>query len=140
MATAEPPTRQFAIQAYAQQLAGHSFFLVAWLDADPIGSCQVSREPRPWLRNLNVSATHRGAGVGSTLVTEAEGLVRDRGELSIGVALDNPSARRLYARLGYLPTGEVTTTTYTYVDDDDQEHTATEIAERLTRTWPVTPS
>ncbi|ODT28281.1 MAG: hypothetical protein ABS63_04865 [Microbacterium sp. SCN 70-27] len=62
----------------------------------------------------------------------AEEASGEAGELSVGVGLDNADARRLYERLGYSATGEVTTTTYLYVDADG-EHEATETDERLVK-------
>ncbi|MGO1312884.1 MAG: GNAT family N-acetyltransferase [Brevibacterium aurantiacum] len=46
--------------------------------------------------------------------------------------MDNPGARRLYERLGYRGTGEITTRTYRYVDADG-EHEVTETDERLSK-------
>lgn len=60
--------------------------------------------------------------VGTALVRAAEAVAGPAGELSIGVGTDNVDALRLYARLGYVSTGCTKTTTYTYVDDDNQAH------------------
>lgn len=70
-------------------------------------------------------------------IRAAELLVRAKGELSMGVGVENSDARRLYERLGFLPTQEFTETTYSYVDDHDVRHTATESSELLTKTWRV---
>lgn len=87
--------------------------------------------PEPELRHLQVAHESRGRGIGSALVRAAE-QTRGIARLSIGVGVDNHAARRLYERLGYVGTGELTTTTYTYVDATG-EHEATETDERLVR-------
>jgi alkanesulfonate monooxygenase SsuD/methylene tetrahydromethanopterin reductase-like flavin-dependent oxidoreductase (luciferase family) len=55
------------------------------------------------------------------------------GRMEVGVGLDNPRARALYERLGYVGTGEQQTVTYEYVDDDGSRRTATENSEQLVR-------
>lgn len=55
------------------------------------------------------------------------------GVLRIGVALDNPDARRLYERAGYVATGEVEEYDYTYVDDDGRQVTAQEASAYLAK-------
>ena len=47
--------------------------------------------------------------------------------------MDNPDARRLYQRLGYAPTGELSTVTYEYVDAEGVARTATETDEMLVK-------
>ena len=47
--------------------------------------------------------------------------------------MDNPGARRLYERLGYVATGEMSTVTYDYVDAEGLSRTATETDERLVK-------
>lgn len=49
------------------------------------------------------------------------------------VGLENDDARRLYLRLGYLPTGETSTVSYEYLDDDGQLRTATETDAWMTK-------
>jgi ribosomal protein S18 acetylase RimI-like enzyme len=50
----------------------------------------------------------RGLGIGTRLVVEAEERIRARGLplARLGVEVDNPRARALYERLGYVATGE----------------------------------
>ena len=58
------------------------------------------------------------------------------GEVEIGVAVDNPRARALYERLGYVGTGRTSTVTYEYVDDAGIRRTATETSEQLRKLLP----
>jgi ribosomal protein S18 acetylase RimI-like enzyme len=63
----------------------------------------------PDIRELRVSESRRGEGIGSELIQICEHLAIDRGYNTIGLAVNptlNAAARRLYQRLGYLPTGE----------------------------------
>lgn len=131
----EPPARGFAAQAYANQVEGRSTFLVAWDGDDPCGSGEVTRGGCPVLANLNVRPESRNRGVGTALVRAAEIVASPAGELSIGVGSDNHDALRLYARLGYVATGHTDTTTYTYIDDENEPHTETEVTETLRTTW-----
>lgn len=151
LAADEPPGADIAVRLFARQQGGESVFLVARGEPGGPATRQRSRRtgamsttsggvvgwgelllgPEPELRHLQVAPGSRGRGVGSAVVRAAEhtrGITR----LSIGVAVDNPAARRLYERLGYVGTGELTTTTYTYVDATG-EHEATETDERLVR-------
>lgn len=56
---------------------------------------------------------------------------RGQAQLSMAVGVDNRAARRLYERLGFVGTGEISTVTYDYVDADGISRTATETDERL---------
>lgn len=128
----EPAGQGFVRAMWALQSAGTSTLLVAWEGAASVGSAEVRWGDEVELANLSVRSSARGRGVGSALVAAAEALIGS-GSLSMGVGLDNPRARALYERLGYRGTGEITTTTYEYVDDDGIRHTATETDERLVK-------
>ncbi|MEC5201109.1 ribosomal protein S18 acetylase RimI-like enzyme [Arthrobacter sp. PL16] len=82
----------------------------------------------PELKHLFVQESARGAGVGTTLCawTETYAALAGFDKLYLSVGTDNDGARRLYERLGFIPTGRSTTTTYQYVDDDGQKQWATE--------------
>lgn len=126
----EPPGARVAERLFARQERGESLFRVAWQDGVPVGSGEVVLAGRRELRNLHVVDAYRGRGVGTAVIRAAEEASAEAGTLSIGVGAENLAARRLYERLGYRGTGELTTTTYTYVDADG-EHEATETDERL---------
>lgn len=128
----EPAGRGFVRAMWAQQAAGASTLLVAWESAVDLGSVEVRWGDEVELVNLSVRAPARGRGVGTALVAAAERLVGS-GSVSIGVGVDSPRARALYERLGYRGTGELTTTTYEYVDDAGIRRSATETDERLVK-------
>lgn len=128
----EPAGRGFVRAMWARQVAGESTLLVAWEGVDSVGSAEVRWGDEVELANIAVRPIARGRGVGSSLVAAAESFVGS-GSISIGVGVDNHRARALYERLGYRGTGELTTTTYEYVDDAGIRRTATETDERLVK-------
>jgi len=89
--------------------------LVAWTQTIPLGRVCVrwtgARNPSiatacdgiPEIHGLQVAPESRSQGLGAALVRSAEelALLRGRRSVGLGVALDNPSARKLYERLGY---------------------------------------
>jgi GNAT superfamily N-acetyltransferase len=93
--------------------------LVAWLDGSVVGDVylyrEVHEEPElrrefpgvPLLNHLEVTPAQQGRGIGAALVHACEAAARARGHdvLILGVGLDNPSAKRLYERLGYVDWG-----------------------------------
>ena len=90
--------------------------LVAWIDGKPVGDvylwCEQFEEPElveafpnaPLLNHLEVAPEFQGQGIGTALIHAADDLARARGYdiVVLGVGLDNPRARALYERLGYL--------------------------------------
>lgn len=128
----EPPGKGFVRAMWRLQCDGASVLLVAWLGSDPVGSGQLDLRTSPVeLKNLHVRPAMRGCGIGTAIVAAAEACARDRGEttLALGVAIDNPGARRLYERLGFVSTGELATITYDFVDAEGAMRTATETDE-----------
>lgn len=93
--------------------------LVAWLDGNVAGDVylyrEVHEEPElrrefpgvPLLNHLEVTPAWQGRGIGTALVRAGEAAARARGHdvLILGVGLDNPEAKRLYERLGYVDWG-----------------------------------
>lgn len=114
---------------------GTGFGPAATVDGEVAGLVGV-RFGEPWeLHNLHVHPDRRGQGIGARLVTAVEEFARLTGSLRLGVGVDNHDARRLYQRLGYQPTGELQTSTYTHLDDDGTPHQTTETDEWFTKTF-----
>jgi ribosomal protein S18 acetylase RimI-like enzyme len=134
IARTEPEGKGFVQAMWRLQQEGVSLLLVAWMDAAPVGSGQLDwRSTPPELKNLNVDADRRGLGVGTAIIRAAEARLRSGTSLAVGVGLDNPRARALYERLGYRGTGNISTTTYEYVDDNGVQRHATETDELLVK-------
>ncbi|MEU6146443.1 GNAT family N-acetyltransferase [Streptomyces sp. NPDC047081] len=108
----------FHARRFAEQEAGRSTYLVAWLDGRPVGHLEMRwggcADPGvraacpgcPEIGALGVWPDElRSRGIGTALVHAAEELARERGlsVVGVGVGEDNPRAAALYARLGYRP-------------------------------------
>ena len=90
--------------------------LVAWLDGRPVGNGSLSWLPAdhpeirrhlldvPELGHLEVIGPLWGQGIGTALIRAAAATARQFGHdrLILAVGVDNPNARRLYERLGYV--------------------------------------
>lgn len=136
----EPPGARLAEVFFERQQAGGVVYLVGWLAGTPVGTGVLITGESPELKNLQVRKEFRGRGVGRAIIAEAEDEARESGLLVIGVATDNPAARRLYERLGYRPTGRISTCTYRFVDDTGVEQQAIETSEDLQKVLtPVAP-
>jgi ribosomal protein S18 acetylase RimI-like enzyme len=87
------------------------------------------------INHLQVRPEHRGRGVGTAIIRAAEVLIGSRGivQVAVSVASDNPSAARLYLRLGYQPTGVFDICEYNWFDQSDEIHHAIEHADVLTK-------
>lgn len=139
----EPPGSGYVRGAFARQKEGAVDFLVGLVDGAPVGSAELTHDDPPELKNLGVDEAARSRGLGAAIVRAAEALVEERmptvavGQraLVVGVGLENPRAAALYERLGYERTGELSTTTYTYVDSSGITKTATERDEELIKRW-----
>ena len=131
LAAAEPPVAEIAVKQFARQCRGESLYLVAWAGDTPVGSGELLFGVTPELRNLHVNEGLRGSGIGSAILDEAEQASADDGVLSIRVGTENAGARRLYERRGYVGTGDLSTTTYSYFDGNGVQHETTETDE----TW-----
>lgn len=131
------PVWASAVPAWRRSMdEGRSTLLVALLDGAPVGVAQLVHGVIPEVCNVGVLAPHRGHGIGSALMREAERRAAPAGRLRLGVGVDNPSARALYERLGFRPTGERTTTTYDYVGAEGATRTATETDEWMEKALP----
>lgn len=103
----------------AAQRSGKAIYLVAWCDQAPVGHAYVkwdgsNREPMatrlsgcPEVEDIYVSPAFRSKGIGSKLLHVAEELAKARGcaRIGLGVAVENPRARSLYERSGYVDSG-----------------------------------
>jgi GNAT superfamily N-acetyltransferase len=129
----------------ARQQRGGGVLLVAWLDGHPAGEvfldCEPANEPEvrrqlpsvPRLDHLEVLGPLWGQGIGTALICAAEATARQLGheQIALGVGLDNPRARRLYERLGYVDWGHGTVVG-TWVEYPDAGPPVT-----LSETWSV---
>jgi GNAT superfamily N-acetyltransferase len=114
--------RHWLTDRMVQQQRGGGVLLVAWLEDRPVGEvsldCEPAKEPEvrrqlpgvPQLDHLEVVGPFWGRGIGTALIRAAEATARQFGheQLTLGVGLDNPKARRLYERLGYANWGHGT--------------------------------
>ena len=108
---------------FRDQQAGRRFMLLADMNGFPIGQIFAQLvfpdegiEPRghyvqqatAYFYSLRVMDMFRGHGLGKRLLQEAEQLGKQAGCVrgSIAAARDNPRARRMYERAGYVVVGE----------------------------------
>jgi GNAT superfamily N-acetyltransferase len=125
--------RQFFADRLAAQSRSEGVLLVGRLDGTPVGDVWVSFSPAPeaevneflpgvpMLVHLEVVAPLRGRGYGTSIIGAAEDVIRSNGHdrVTLGVGIDNPRARRLYERLGYVEWAHgVVHTGYDWAGDD----------------------
>ena len=81
-------------------------------------------ETHPVLEDLIVRTEYRNQGIGTRLISYAEHLCRQRSLTRLGLGVnpnDNPRAKSLYERLGYIETGEPPQyDVYARTDEDGQ--------------------
>jgi GNAT superfamily N-acetyltransferase len=108
--------RHYFTDHLARQRAGRGVLLVAWLDGRPVGDVFLAWEPAdvpqvrrqlpgvPQLSHLEVLGPLQRRGIGTALIGAAEDTARrlGHGQITLAVGVDNPDARRLYERLGYV--------------------------------------
>ena len=119
--------------SWAHVQAGTVLFLVADVGAFPVGQVKIALmhdedakadgKRSGYLYGLRVFGPFRRLGIGTGLIEQAEELLRDRGFrwATIAVERQNPDARRLYDRLGYVVVREVHRS-WSYVDPEGMEH------------------
>ncbi len=104
---------------FTQQQDGRLTYLIAWLDGIPVGHTMVRWEGTTdayvadrisecaHVEDLFVMPELRSRGIGTRILGHVERLAAERGFTWIGLAVgtDNPRARALYERLGYVDTG-----------------------------------
>lgn len=86
------------------------------VDGVPIGRLRTERDavtvggrgtPRVALRGLQLLPAHQGQGIGTSIIRALQSEVSAApGVLDLGVEHANSGARRLYDRLGFIPTGK----------------------------------
>jgi GNAT superfamily N-acetyltransferase len=134
----EPPGSGIACSLLHHQATGRLVYAAAWQGQQAVGTVvlDLAADHTPELKHLFVGEAARRAGVGSALCAWAENYAAHAGfdKIYLGVGIENHGARRLYERLGYTPSGQTTTTTYQYVDDDGQKQWATETDATLEKT------
>lgn len=92
--------------------AGTTDYLVACLPSGaPVGKGGVDYEQHPGAGSLTQFVVHgavQSCGIGTALIGAAEARIRARGltRAEIDVETNNPRARRLYERLGYVAYAE----------------------------------
>ena len=81
---------------------------VALDGGQPVGWCDVVEKPRDALKHsgvlgMGVLASHRGRGIGATLLRRTLDDARDKGftRVELTVRVDNERARKLYEKLGF---------------------------------------
>jgi ribosomal protein S18 acetylase RimI-like enzyme len=128
---------------------GGRALLVAEVEGEIVGQIFVhfsspwpipeSRSPAGYLYAFRVRPTHRGRGIGQALLQEAESRLAAAGAAHavIAVARDNPDARRLYDRRGYVWLAD-DPGHWTYVDEHGHTQHVHEPAHLLVKT--LTPS
>jgi GNAT superfamily N-acetyltransferase len=108
--------RHFFTDHLARQQDGRGVLLVAWLGGRPVGDVFLAWEPAdvpqvrrqlpgvPQLIHLEVLGPLQRRGIGTALIRAAEDSARQLGhkQITLAVGVDNPDARRLYERLGYV--------------------------------------
>lgn len=114
---AKPEYRRHEVQK-----RGEGAYLIAWHKNTPIGAFLVrwsgpNEDPvtrfvditcRAYLEGGLTLYEYQGRGVATAIIKEAERLAIERGCTHIGLAVgstDNPRARRLYEKLGYVDWG-----------------------------------
>ncbi|RJT75660.1 GNAT family N-acetyltransferase [Arthrobacter cheniae] len=134
----EPPGAGVARSHLQHQATGKIVYAAAWQTHQPVGAVvlDLASNHTPELKHLFVQEAARGAGVGTVLCAWTESYAAQAGfdKIYLGVGVENQGARRLYERLGFTPTGQTTTTTYQYVDDDGRKQWATETDDILEKT------
>lgn len=127
LAVAKPSWAVTAPSLIRRQVDGECVGLVATVGADRVGLAELMLGEVPELRNVHVLEAWRGRGVGTAILAAAERSAAGSGTLQLAVADDNPRARSLYERLGFMLTGEQRRVEYQYVDDTGLLRDATEV-------------
>lgn len=108
-------------QRHEIQEKDEGVYLIAWHKNKPIGHFLLRYNgpekdtsskypyPTPYLEAGGTRSEYRKKGVATKMIQKAEEIVLDKGIKKIGLAVgstDNPDARRLYEKLGYVDWGQ----------------------------------
>ena len=125
--------RHYFADRLARQAAGHGVVLLALDGGNVVGDVYVWLSPAdepelrehlpgvPLLNHLEVLPARQSRGIGTRIIAAAERTVYDLAyhRLALGVGVDNPRARKLYERLGYVDWGHGTVDTRYDIHRDD---------------------
>ncbi len=118
--------REIIGQAFARHLRGENIMLLAELNDFPIGQAWIDLTKRQaenvgYIWAVRVFPCLRNLGLGTLLMGAAEDVLRERNiyRAEVGVEKTNTDARRLYERLGYTLTCEMTEE-YSYTTPDGE--------------------
>jgi RimJ/RimL family protein N-acetyltransferase len=108
---AEPEWRKNFAQWTAEQISNedpHNTTSVIELDGEPVGRLRITRsDERIELSGIQLLPRVQGRGIGTAIINNLKTEAAAAGiSVDIGVEKDNPSARRLYERLGCTKIGE----------------------------------
>lgn len=123
-----PGLNRFHEARLARHQQGLSTFLVALVGDTLVGCAEIlwagCRAPEvaercPELSGLTVGPGYQSRGIGTALLSAAEGFVATRGITRLGLGVDDQNVRAaaLYLRLGYRETGQRYLDRYAYLDD-----------------------
>lgn len=98
---------QFRLQHnhFVRHFRRADFWIVCDTGAAPAGRFYLDRSPQEWrLIDIMLAPGTRGQGIGTTLIRWAQAQATGAGASSIAlhVAVNNPRARTLYARMGFV--------------------------------------
>lgn len=107
-----PAAREHLRERWELQSRGEALFLLSRRGDHVVGHAMLLRRSKypaveAAFRPAEINALHayvQGQGIGTALIAAAEAIAQDWGReyVGLGVGLDNPAARRLYERLGYV--------------------------------------
>ncbi len=133
---------QYHLRRFRNQQKGGNTYVIAFLDDEPVGHLDLIWDPSssqeavikqlndcPELNAIVVVTELRSQGIGSRLISFAEGLAAERGycRVCLGVATNNPRAKSLYERVGYEDWGQgITEDSFLWLDENGRSVEVTE--------------
>ncbi|HUF53582.1 MAG TPA: GNAT family N-acetyltransferase [Dehalococcoidia bacterium] len=128
---------------WRHQTFGWQRMLVACVGGLPVGSVNIDEREdlREYLHlfALGVAPEFRRQGIGSRLIGRVEEAATKRGckGVFLNVGIENPDARRLYERLGYVAEGDEFEITWHWLKDDGTEGgRESEVVVRMFKRFP----